>query len=130
MPQRTAGNGGAKLSGLCAWGCLGRASSRILGDHGSRFFADHDRWRVGAGIQRRRHDRGVGNAQPLYPNNTQPRIDDGGRILLRSNDPSAHPPIFPEYISEPEDLRALARPVRRMRDMMRKPSIRDLIEVE
>jgi len=53
-----------------------------------------------------------------------------GRILLRSNDPSAHPPIFPEYISEPEDLRALARPVRRMRDMMRKPSIRDLIEVE
>jgi hypothetical protein len=27
-----------------------------------------------------------------------------GRVLLRSNDPTAHPRIFPEYFSEPEDL--------------------------
>jgi choline dehydrogenase len=53
-----------------------------------------------------------------------------GHILLRSNDPTAHPRIFPEYFSEPEDLRALARSVRRMREMMRGPAIRDLIEVE
>ena len=53
-----------------------------------------------------------------------------GRVLLRGNDPTAHPRIFPEYFSEPEDLQALARSVRRMRDMMRGPSIRDLIEVE
>ena len=53
-----------------------------------------------------------------------------GRVLLRSNDPTAHPRIFPEYFSEPEDLRALARSVRRMRDMMRGPSICDLIEAE
>ncbi len=53
-----------------------------------------------------------------------------GHILLRSSDPTAHPRIFPEYFSEPEDLRALARSVRRMRDMMRKPAIRDLIEAE
>jgi choline dehydrogenase len=53
-----------------------------------------------------------------------------GHVLLRSSDPTAHPRIFPEYFSEPEDLRALARSVRRMRDMMREPAIRDLIETE
>src|SRR4029077_13815329 len=53
-----------------------------------------------------------------------------GHILLRSADPTAHPRIFPEYFSEPEDLRSLARSVRRMRDMMREPAIRDLIEAE
>ena len=53
-----------------------------------------------------------------------------GRVLLRSNDPTAHPRIFPKYFSEPEDLRALARSVGRMRDMMRGSAIRDLIEAE
>jgi choline dehydrogenase-like flavoprotein len=53
-----------------------------------------------------------------------------GGVLLHGNDPTAHPRIFPEYFSEPEDLQALARSVRRMRDMMRGPSIRDLIDVE
>lgn len=53
-----------------------------------------------------------------------------GHILLGSDDPTAHPRIFPEYFSEPEDLRALARSVRRMREMMRGPAIRDLIEAE
>jgi len=42
----------------------------------------------------------------------------------------AHPRIFPEYFSEPEDLRALARSVRRMRNMMGERAIRDLIEAE
>jgi choline dehydrogenase len=49
---------------------------------------------------------------------------------VRGNDPTAHPRIFLEYFSKPEDLQALARSVRRMRDMMRGPSARDLIEVE
>jgi choline dehydrogenase len=40
------------------------------------------------------------------------------------------PRIFPEYFSEPEDLRALARSVRRMRDMMRGTPICGLIEAE
>jgi choline dehydrogenase len=53
-----------------------------------------------------------------------------GRVLLRSADPTAHPRIFPEYFSEPEDLRALARSVRTMRDMMGARAIRDLIEAE
>jgi choline dehydrogenase len=53
-----------------------------------------------------------------------------GHILLRSADPLAHPRIFPEYFSELEDLRALARSVCRMRDMMRGAAIRDLIETE
>ena len=53
-----------------------------------------------------------------------------GHIMLRSADPMEHPRIFPEYFSEPEDLRALARSVRRMRDMMREPAVRDLIEAE
>jgi choline dehydrogenase-like flavoprotein len=53
-----------------------------------------------------------------------------GRIRLRSSDPTAHPRIFPEYFSEPEDLRALARSVHRMRDMMHGAAIRDLIEAE
>jgi choline dehydrogenase-like flavoprotein len=45
-------------------------------------------------------------------------------------DPHAHPRIFPQYFSEPEDLHALARSVRRMRQMMRSPAVRDLIEAE
>jgi hypothetical protein len=53
-----------------------------------------------------------------------------GHVLLRSSDPTAHPRIFPEYFSELEDLRALARSVRRIREMMRGPAIRDLIEAE
>jgi choline dehydrogenase len=53
-----------------------------------------------------------------------------GHILLRRRDPKMHPRIFPEYFSEPEDLRALARSVRRIRDMMRGSTIRDLIEAE
>jgi len=53
-----------------------------------------------------------------------------GRILLRSADPTAHPRIFPEYFSEPDDLRALARSVLRLREMMRGSAIRDLIEAE
>jgi choline dehydrogenase len=53
-----------------------------------------------------------------------------GHILLRNADPTAHPRIFPEYFAVPEDLHALGRSVRRMRDMMRGPSIRDLIEAE
>ena len=53
-----------------------------------------------------------------------------GWVLLRNDDPTAHPRIFPEYFSAPEDLRALARSVRRMRVMMREPPIRALIEAE
>jgi len=53
-----------------------------------------------------------------------------GHILLRSADPMAHPLIFPEYFSEPEDLHALARSVMQMRDMMRGSAISHLIEVE
>ncbi|HEV2336078.1 MAG TPA: GMC family oxidoreductase N-terminal domain-containing protein [Stellaceae bacterium] len=53
-----------------------------------------------------------------------------GHILLRSTDPQAHPRIFPEYFSEPEDLHALARSVRRMREIMGEAPVRDLIEAE
>ena len=53
-----------------------------------------------------------------------------GWLHLRSNDPTMHPRIFPEYFSEPEDLRALAVSVRRMRDVMHERPIRDLIEAE
>jgi choline dehydrogenase len=53
-----------------------------------------------------------------------------GWVLLRTIDPTAHPRIFPEYFSAPDDLRALARSVRRMRDMMRERPIRALIEAE
>jgi choline dehydrogenase len=53
-----------------------------------------------------------------------------GYTLLRSADPTARPRIFPEYFSDPEDLSALARSVRRVRDIMRAPAIRDLIEAE
>ena len=53
-----------------------------------------------------------------------------GHILLRSADPTTHPRIFPDYFSEPEDLHALARSVRRMREILRGPAIHDLIEAE
>jgi choline dehydrogenase len=53
-----------------------------------------------------------------------------GHFLLRSDNPTVHPRIFPEYFSESEDLRALARSVGRMRDMMRERPIHNLIEAE
>ena len=53
-----------------------------------------------------------------------------GWVLLQNSDPTAHPRIFPEYFSAPEDLRALARSVCRMRDMMCERAVRDLIEAE
>jgi choline dehydrogenase len=53
-----------------------------------------------------------------------------GHILLHSAAPQVHPRIFPEYFSEPEDLRALARSVRRMRNMLRGSAVRDVIEAE
>ena len=53
-----------------------------------------------------------------------------GHILLRDADPTTHPLIFPEYFSEPEDLRALARSVRRMREAMGMSAISGLIEAE
>ena len=53
-----------------------------------------------------------------------------GHNLLRNADPTAHPLIFPEYFSEPEDLHALAQSVQRMRDMMGGSAISDLIEAE
>jgi choline dehydrogenase len=53
-----------------------------------------------------------------------------GYILLRSADPATHPRIFPEYFSDPADLRALAGSIIRMREMMRMSAIRDLIEAE
>jgi choline dehydrogenase len=53
-----------------------------------------------------------------------------GHILLRSTDPLAHPRIFPEYFSDAEDLHALARSIRRIRDIMRAPAVRNLIEAE
>ena len=53
-----------------------------------------------------------------------------GHILLASADPLAHPRIFPEYFSDPEDLHALARSVCRMRVIMQAPAVRDLIEAE
>ena len=46
-------------------GASGSPLSRILGYHSGGLLADHDRWCVSAGIQRRRHDRGIGDAQPL-----------------------------------------------------------------
>lgn len=39
-------------------------------------------------------------------------------------------PGFPEYFSEPEDLRSLSRSVSVMRDLMRGSAIRDVIETE
>src|SRR5215472_2536894 len=56
-------------------------TSRVLDDHGGGLLANHNCWRVSTGIQCSRHDRGVGDAQPLHPNNAQPRIDYSGRIV-------------------------------------------------
>jgi len=49
---------------------IGVCQAHIFGYQGGGLLADHNRWCVGAGIQRSRHDRSVGNAQSLYPNNT------------------------------------------------------------
>ena len=45
----------------------------FFGDHRSGLLADHDRRRVGTGIECRRHDRSVSGAQPLQLDNAQPR---------------------------------------------------------
>jgi hypothetical protein len=41
------------------------------------FLADYDRGRIGVPAGDLRHDRGVGDAQPLYAVDAQPWIDDG-----------------------------------------------------
>ena len=74
---------------ICIAGALGgppvTPSSAIIA---AAFLADHDRWCVSTGVQCRRHDRGVGDAQALHPNNAQPRIDHRGRIAAHPAGPT------------------------------------------
>lgn len=53
-----------------------------------------------------------------------------GEIRLRSGDPTQHPLIFPNYLSDAQDMRALARAVTMVRAMLRSPAIAGLIERE
>lgn len=62
--------------------------------HVSRALTPHDRRRVGVGGRHRRHDRGIGDAQPLESVHAQLRIDHrhrvvshlagGGRVIARA----------------------------------------------
>ena len=51
----------------------------VLQHHVRRLLADHDRRRVGVARGQRRHDRGIGDAQPGDAVHAQPRIDHGHR---------------------------------------------------
>ena len=53
-----------------------------------------------------------------------------GEVRLRTANPADHPMIFPNYLAERSDMRALARAVQRMREVMRGRSISGLIERE
>jgi choline dehydrogenase len=53
-----------------------------------------------------------------------------GKIRLRSADPAAPPLIFPDYLSDPADMRALVAAVRKMRAMIREGDIRRVIAAE
>jgi choline dehydrogenase len=46
-----------------------------------------------------------------------------GRVRLASSDPARHPLIDPNYLSAPEDLEALLRGVKVMREVMAQPQI-------
>src|SRR5580704_493514 len=50
-------------------------STRILQQHGGGFFGDHRGRRVGIAGRDRRHDRGIGDAQPVQPKKTQALVD-------------------------------------------------------
>src|SRR5260370_309282 len=57
---------------------------RILQDHVSGFFSDHDHRRVGITRNQVRHDRGVYHTQAFDAAKTKPRIDHGKRIASHS----------------------------------------------
>src|SRR6056297_3199620 len=51
---------------------LGRSGAAVLEDHVAGLLADHDRGRIGVAADDRRHDGGVGDAQPVDPVDAQP----------------------------------------------------------
>ena len=53
-----------------------------------------------------------------------------GEIRLRSADPTQHPMIFPNYLADRDDVRALVRAVQMVRHMMREAPIAGMIEQE
>src|SRR6516162_6557777 len=59
----------------------GSSRLRILADHRLTLFADHDCRSVGVARGYGWHHRGVDNAQPAQTPDSEPRVDDGHRIL-------------------------------------------------
>src|SRR5262249_32996281 len=59
------------------WGCTETqlSGSTVFEDHRGAFLADHNRGRVGVAARHLRHDRSVGDPQPLDTIDAQPRID-------------------------------------------------------
>ena len=47
----------------------------ILQHHIRRFFPNHDRWRIGIARRECRHDRRIGDTQPLHAVDSQPRVN-------------------------------------------------------
>ena len=53
-----------------------------------------------------------------------------GQVTLQDADPRSEPLIDPNYLAEPEDMRTMILGVRYARDVLRAPSLRDILEPE
>lgn len=58
------------------------------------------------------------------------RPQSSGEVRLRSADPTAKPLLFANYFADPADMRAMVRAVRRMRELLRAPSIQRFVAAE
>jgi hypothetical protein len=79
VPRATMGENwtlGCVVLRLLSWQ-VGLSCPGVLQHDRGAFLADHDRGRVRVAARNLRHDRGVGDAQPLDAVDAQPWIDDG-----------------------------------------------------
>lgn len=53
-----------------------------------------------------------------------------GSVSLRDADPRSDPLIDPNWLSDPEDMRVMVAGLRRVREVLEAPALRNLIEVE
>jgi choline dehydrogenase-like flavoprotein len=53
-----------------------------------------------------------------------------GTVTLRDDDPRSDPLIDPNWLAEPEDMRLMVAGLRRVREVLDAPALRDIIEVE
>jgi len=72
--------------------------------------------------------RATGHGFTLHTNCLRP--ESRGAVRLRSSDPRSPPAVDPNYLSSAADLRVLLSALKRGRDIINAPPLRDILEVE